>query len=121
MTPKTRVAVCGGSLTMAGLAVSLEVSLDVDVVRIQTITAALAQYRDEQATVIVFDLSELSRDLALELLRERPGLLLIGVDPDSDRLLVISGHAEQAASAADLVRIIYQKQPGSEEARGGIP
>lgn len=121
MTPKTRVAICGSSLTMAGLAISLKTNLDVDVVRIPTITAALAQNPDEQATVIAFDLGELSGDLAVRLLRGRPGLLLIGVDPDSDRLLVLSGQAEQVFSAADLVRIIHQKQPGAEKPGGGTP
>lgn len=110
MTPKTRVAVCGSSLTMAGLAASLKASLDVDVVRIPTIAAALAQYHDDLAAVIAFDLGELSGDLAAGLLRERPGLLLIGVDPDSERLLVLSGRAEPALSVADLIQIIHQQQ-----------
>jgi len=115
MTPKTRVAVCGSSLTMAGLAVSLKANLDIDVVRIPNITDALAQDPDEQAAVIAFDLSELSGDLAVGLLRERPGLLLIGFDPNIYRLLVLSGRTEQALSVAELVQIIHQKQSNRVE------
>ena len=49
-------------------------------------------------------------DEYIALLRERPGLMLIGVDPDSDRLLLLSGHAEQVLSVADLVQVIHQRQ-----------
>ncbi len=111
MNPKIRVAVCGTSLTMAGLAASLQANQDVDVLRIPAITAALAQDLDEQApTVIAFDLAEVNGDLAIALLRERPSLMLIGVDLDSDRLFLLSGHAEQALSVADLVKVIHQRQ-----------
>ena len=122
MTPKTRVAVCGSSLSMAGLAASLQANPDVDIVRIPAITAALAQDPGEQApTVIAFDLCEAAGDTAVALLRKRPGLLLIGVDPENDRVLVLSGQAEQALSVADLVRVIHQNQLISKEPRGGIP
>ncbi len=110
MSPRTRVAVCGSSLYMAGLAVSLRAHQDFDVVRIPAITVALAQGPDEQApAVVAFDLDEVTGNLAVALLRERPDLLLIGVDPDSDKLLVLSGHAEQALSVADLVKVIHKK------------
>jgi len=112
MNPRIRVAVCGSSLTMAGLAASLQANQDVDVVRIPAIAAALAQAPGELApTVIAFDLAEMTGDLAVSLLRERPGLMLIGVAPDSDRLLLLSGHAEQVLSVADLVKVIHQRQP----------
>jgi len=111
MNHKIRVAVCGSSLTMAGLAASLQANQDLDVVRIPAITAALAQGPGEQApTVIAFDLAEVTGNLAIALLRERPGLMLIGVDLDSDKLLLLSGHAEQVLSVADLVKVIHQRQ-----------
>ena len=111
MNPKIRVVVCGSSLTMAGLAASLQANQDVDVLRIPAFSAALAQDPDEQAPrVIAFDLAEVTGDLAVALLRERPGLMLIGVDTDSDRLLVLSGPAERVLSVADLVKVIHQRQ-----------
>jgi hypothetical protein len=43
-------------------------------------------------------------------LRGQPGLLLIGVDPSSDEMLVLSSHPAQALSVVDLVKAIYQRE-----------
>lgn len=107
MTPKIRVAVCGSSLYMAGLAASLQANPDVVVSRIPANTAALTQSLDELApAAVAFDLGEMPGDLAISLLRDRPELMLIGVDPSSDRMLLLSGRQEQPVSAAELLQAI---------------
>ena len=54
-------------------------------------------------TVLTSDLSDPSTSVDLTLLREKPGVLLIGVDPESDEILVLSGRLKQALSVPDLV------------------
>jgi hypothetical protein len=107
VTPKIRVAVCGSSLYMAGLAASLQANPDVDVTRIPANTAALRQGLDELApAAVAFDLGEMSGDVAISLLRDRTDLTLIGVDPSSDRMLLLSGRHERPVSAAELLQAI---------------
>ena len=107
MTPQIRVAVCGSSLYMAALAANLQANPNVAVLRIPANTAALSQGLDELApAVVAFDLGEMPGDLAISLLRDRPEVILIGVDPSSDRMLVLSGRQEQPVSAAELLQAI---------------
>jgi hypothetical protein len=113
VTPKMRVAVCGSSLHMAGLAASLQANLDVDVVRIPTGSADLMQRLDEFAPMAVaFDLDEIPGDLAISLLRDRTDLTLIGVDPSSDKMLLLSGRQERPVSAAELLQVITRGSAG---------
>jgi hypothetical protein len=92
---------------MAALAASLQAAPDVEVARLPANPAALARGFDELApTVVAFDLDELPGDLAISLLRDRPELILIGVDPSSDRLLLLSGRREQPVSTAELLQAI---------------
>ncbi len=107
MVSRTRVAVYGNSLYMTSLAASLKANPGLDVVRILTNSPTSPQYLDELApAVVAFDLGEMPGDLAIALLRDRPELILIGVDPSSDRMLVLSGRQEQPMSAAELVQVI---------------
>jgi hypothetical protein len=114
VTPNIRVAVCGGSLHMAALAASLRAHPDVEVTRIPANEVALSQRLDELApTVVAFDLDELPGDLAISLLRDRPELVLIGADPSSDRMLLLSGRQERPVSAAELLQAITGGSVGS--------
>lgn len=107
MASTMRVVVCGNSLPMAALAASLQASPDVAVVRVAANPAALARSLAELAPAMVaFDLGEMPGDLAIALLRDRPELILIGVDPASDRMLVLSGREERPVSAAELLQAI---------------
>ena len=107
MTHKTRVIVCGNSLYMASLAANLQANPDVEVSRIAANTAALTRGLDELApAVVALDLGEMPGDLAFSLLRDRPELILVGVDPASDRMLVLSGRQERPVSAAELLQAI---------------
>ena len=114
MTTKIRAAVCGSSLYIAGLAASLQANPDVVVLRIPANTGALSQSIDEFAPALVaFDMGEMPGDLAISLLRDRPELILVGVDPSSDKMLVLSGRHEQPVSAAELLRAITESGTGS--------
>ena len=64
---------------------------------------------------ILFDLAAAQPNFVVSLLRRRPGLLLIGVDPSSDELLVLSSQLEQAHSMADLVKVIHRNRFNGSE------
>ncbi len=109
MDHRVNAIVCGSSLSMAGLAASLRTNPALDVVRIPADAAILAQELDRRhPRLIAFDLGELSGDLVFALLRDHPGVTLLGFDPSADRMLVLSGRREQPLSAAELVESILR-------------
>lgn len=113
-----RVAVCGSSLYMTGLAASLERHPDVALLRVPTDAASLSQHIGELApAMILFDLDELPGDFTLSLLRVRPELVLVGFDPSSERLLVLSSRREQPVSAAELLEVIIGDRASTSEER----
>jgi len=111
MEKRRRVAVYGNSLNMAGIVASLKGDTTLQVLCANFDSPNARQSLDENdLAAIVFDLSDPPLRLDVTLLRDRPGLLLIGVDPSRDEMLVLSSHPVQALSMADLVRVVHQKE-----------
>lgn len=107
MADTTRVVVYGRSLYMAGLAASLKANVSLDVIHILAGSPAFEQCWQAQApAAFVFDLGEISADLALSQLRACPGLMLIGVDASSEDILVLSGQRARALTMNDLAQLI---------------
>lgn len=67
---------------------------------------------------VLFDLSADQPDFSVTLLREQTDLLLIGVDPSSDDILVLSSQPVQALSLADLFNVIFHKRSEKETIEG---
>ncbi len=101
------VLVYGRSLNLAGIAASLRLDADLDVHLIDPqapqAKAELAAY-DPQT--IIYDLTDPPADLDLRLLQERPDILLIGVDPSSDEVLVLTGQRNRAVTAGELASLV---------------
>jgi hypothetical protein len=111
MEKHRRVAVCGNSLTMAGIVASLKADATLEVLCVNLDSPNARQSLDENdIAAIVFDQSDLPLRLDVSLLRNRPGLLLIGVDTSHDEMLILSSHPAQALSMADLVSVIHQEE-----------
>ena len=120
MGKPTQVIVYGNSLNMAGLAASLRTHMGLDVVCVNPQSPTARQRLNEvRPRAIAFDLRDPLPGLDITLLRERPGLLLIGVDPCSDELLVLSCHPQRVLSVADLVKAICQKGSNPGPFKGG--
>ncbi len=113
MDERTQVVVYGYSISMAGIAISLTVEASLEVVCVDPNSPTARQRLNEiNPAVIVFDLSDPVLDLDITLLRKQPGLLLIGVDPSSDEVLLLSSRSTQALSVADLLGIVvHQSAP----------
>lgn len=110
MEKRRRVVVYGNSLNMAGITASLKADTTLEVLCLNPDSPNPWQSLDENdLAAIVFDLNDPSLRPDVILLRARPGLLLIGVDPSRDELLVLSSHPEQALSVTDLVKVIRRE------------
>jgi hypothetical protein len=113
------VAVYGNSLNMAGIVASLKGDTTLEVLCLSLDSSNARQSLDENdLAAIVFDLSDPHLHLDVTLLRDRPGLLLVGVDSSRDEMLVLSSHPEQALSMADLASVIHQNEFSSSSFRG---
>lgn len=60
---------------------------------------------------VVFDRCLAEPDFTLALLQAQPDLILVGVDPSSDKVIVLSGREEQPASPADLLLALIDWVP----------
>ncbi len=119
MEKRRRVAVYGNSLNMAGIVASLKADTTLEVLCVNLDSPDARQSLDEDdLAAIVFDLSDPPLRLGFTLMRDRLDLLLIGVDPSRDEMLVLSSRPEQALSMADLVSVIHQKEFPSSSLRG---
>jgi hypothetical protein len=106
-----RVVVYGNSLNMAGMVASLKADTTLEVLCANLDSPKALQSVDENdITAIVFDLGDPPQRLDITLLRDLPGLLLIGVDPSRDEMLVLSSQPTQALSIADLISVIHQNE-----------
>lgn len=92
---------------MAGIETSLRVNDNLEVCSIRTDSPAdLAHLRAFQPDVIVFEATNPSAGLELELLRQRPNVRLVGVDAVSTKLLLLDCRCIEAYTVADLVNAI---------------
>lgn len=99
----------GNSVFLAGIRTELERAASLELITIEAgCPDVMNLIRTRQPRAVLFDLSMPQPDFAISLLRERPGLLLIGVDPSSDEMLVLSSHPAQALTMHDLMQLILQ-------------
>jgi hypothetical protein len=104
------VVVFGGTLNMAGIAASLRADSRLEVVCLDPHFPAARQRLVEIAPdAVTFDMSDPCACLDVTLLRDCPGLLLVGLDPSRDDLLVLSRESPAALSVSDLLGVINRK------------
>ena len=96
---------------MAGIAASLNADANLNVVCIDAPNPDFRQSLNglEPATIL-FDLTDPPSELDLVLLRDRPDLLLIGVNPSSDEVLVLSGQLHKVDSGRELAEIAIKDE-----------
>ncbi len=109
MENRTRVVVYGNTLSMAGIAASLKAESTLKVICVDPHEPTTRQTLLElDPKTIIFDRTQPHPELELALLREQPGLLLIGVDPSSDDALVLSGQFTRILSGKDLAKLVTE-------------
>ena len=101
------VALFTNSLVVSSIGASLEGRAGLQVVRIDPASpGAVRRLSSSCPDVAIVDLYTAQSERAIALLRKYPGLLLIGVDPSSNELLVLSGQPAQVLTTDDLVQLI---------------
>ncbi|MCB9419302.1 MAG: hypothetical protein H6667_05840 [Ardenticatenaceae bacterium] len=116
MIPDTRLLFYGDSIFLAGLKAELETAVaNGPSLHLFTLPPdspnTLQSIRDYRPQAIFFDLTvPCQPNFAISLLREQPDLLLIGLDPSRDDLLVLSGQSPQVVHINDLITIIHRQE-----------
>jgi hypothetical protein len=105
---KQRVILYGKSVILGSVGAGLRDVAGLEIVALDTPLPTKQRLAELSPDVIIFDLAAAHPEAALLLLRERPGLLLVGVDPASDELLILSSQQERAVAMADLLRVIQR-------------
>lgn len=114
MAACTRLVLYGDSVFLAGIRAELERLSALDLIMVEPGGDVVELIRSCNPRAVLFDLAAEQSTIALTLLRDQPHLLLIGMDPCSDQLLVLSGRATQALNISDLVKVIKQDESGPE-------
>ena len=105
------VLVYGNSLAVSTIGASLQAHSDLKVLPLDPTRPDVTQRLEElKPGIVIFDLATGYPNFAINLCKANPGLLLIGVDPSSDELLVLSGRPVQALSPQDLVEVIRKER-----------
>lgn len=111
MTPPPCLVLYGNSVFLAGIKAELEKGTQLEVIMVETgRPGAMELIQARQPRAVLFDMGTGPLDYVIRLLHRQPGLLLIGVDPSRDEMLVLSGHPQQAMSIADLIEVIHQTE-----------
>jgi hypothetical protein len=110
MTTGTLVAVCGDSLFMASVAAGLQANPAVQVIRVSATPEALQECaNDPGVAAIAFDMGEVAAGLLAELPAHRPGLLLLGIVPNSEHLVIMSLQDALVQDIASFVEIVTHR------------
>jgi len=107
---RKRVVVLGDTVFLLGVQASLAAYPGLEVFNLeQPLEKPFEVLSRLRPDAVIFDLEVTQPDFLFPLLQQ-PGLLLIGVDPETHRALVWSGRQAPAAVATDLIGVIQQKE-----------
>ncbi len=101
-----RLVFLGNSVFLAGIKADL-ISRQVETVTVESdVPDAADLIRQHEPSAVIFDLGAGYLDIALSLLHDRPDVLLIGMMPSSDQVLLLSAQQVPVFSVGDLLDIV---------------
>jgi len=110
------VLVYGRCLNLAGVAACLKLDAGLDVRLVDPHQHSAREVLDAyDPETIIYDLTDPPDDLDLALLGDRQGTQLIGVDPSSDDVLVLTGKRSRAVTAGELAQLVSDFGQGAYE------
>ena len=115
---KERVILYGKSVILGTVGATLRSRPDLEIVILEPPLPERQGLEELSPDVIIFDLEAAHPEAALSLLQERPRLLLIGIDPATDQMLLWSGEHSRALSMLDLVQAIHDQGAAIGARRG---
>lgn len=114
MAAPARLVLYGNSVFLAGIKTDLSRHCSLELITIEAgCPDAAERVRSLNPCALLFDLSAAQPDFAIPLLRDRPNLVLIGVDAGSDELLVLAPHKVRAVNVSALLKVIGQETTAS--------
>lgn len=114
MTRLHRVILYGNSVIVGTVAASLARYPDLEVVGVSPPVTAAKELAALEPDVIIFDVEAGDPEPAFALLKACPRLLLVGVSPETDQLMLWSSGKTNALSTEDLVKVISAEPPDDE-------
>jgi hypothetical protein len=107
MDKTKRVVLYGSDLVVSAVGATLRERVGFEIVQIDPLLpSALQTLEAVRPDIILFDLAGAQPDFSIAVLRKIPGLLLIGVDLKTDKVLVMSGKESRMLTMGNLVHII---------------
>ena len=107
MADRPLLIVLGDSLLMEGAAVSLAECPQLSLIRLDSSVIDIWPQVDSlKPDVVVFELEIPQSPFVLSLLKERPGILLIGLDLDRNRVVVLNSRQQLLRTMHDLCQIV---------------
>ncbi len=107
-----KVVLLGNSVVASSLASTLRSRPDLEILQLAATLETAKRLRDARPDAIILsELATISPHLIFLLLWEHPGLLVIGVDVDGDRMVVLSGRQASLRTEDDLLEAIGQRRP----------
>lgn len=110
MMPR-KVLFYGSSLLLSLVAESLSQSPDLHVVQAKTWVVASGALAKHTPDVLIFDLINSTESHILPLLLKNPDLLLIGLDPEHNQAVLLSGREACSLTLQQLEQIVQMKAP----------
>jgi len=107
-----KVVLVGDSLLLDVVEVSLGANPDLGVTRVRAaVPDAEERIRSLSPDLVIFDLTAPQLAFVIPLLREQPGVPLIGLDINTSQVVALSGQPYVTLTANDLVDVIHQHTP----------
>ena len=116
MEKTRRVVLYGSDLVVSTVGANLRGRVEFQILQIDPLLPdALQRLEAARPDVILFDLAGTQPDFTISVLRKHPGLMLIGVDLRTDKMLVVSGEESRLLTRDDIVHMIETGKPRAQE------
>ncbi len=113
MEKRRRIFMYGKSVILGTVGASLQNFSELEIIRLSPPLPDALELGALAPDVIIFDVQAAHPDQAFSLLRTLPNLMLIGIDPGSDQVIMWSGKQLRDLSTQELVKAIANNAPDS--------
>ena len=123
MEKRPLVVLLGDSVLVDGVAVSLGDQRVLDVKRIDISVVGLRErLQSLKPDLIVVELDTQGSQSIVSLLREQPGIMLLGLDLTCSRVIVLNSHQHMTRTMNDLCQVVQTEvSEASRSSKGGGP
>lgn len=108
--------IIGNSVLMDGVAACLEDRRVPNLVRWDAVDVYLdANLQASQPSLIIFELDTPGSYMLLDLLREQPGIYLLGINQNCNQVIVLNSYKKKTRTMTDLYQIVKDISGGGSK------